>query len=1058
MKKSLLFSVLMLLMTWVCAVAQDRKVSGTVTSAEDGTGLPGVSVLLKGTSKGTQTDANGNYSIAVPASGGVLQFTSVGMNNQEVAIGSRSTVDVKLENDTKQLAEVVVTALGIQREKKALGYAVASVDKKALEQRPDGDVMRLLQGKAPGVDIGATSGLSGSGTNIIIRGVSSITGGSEPLFIVDGVQFNGNTNSQADFRYGNQQNSRFFDLDPNTIENISVLKGLSATTIYGEQGRNGVIVITTKGGSGAKGFNKKMEVQVNQSVFLNEIANLPDYQNEYGGGFHLSTGLTFFSNWGGKFGPEPIKVAHPYGRAALNAAFPQYIGATYDFKAYPTNVSDFFRKGIVNTTSVAVKGMAGNVTLNGSYSYLNDKGFTPGNDVNRNNISLGGVAPLSNKFTLNATVNMTLTDYKTPPNAASTGSGPAAGSGIFTDLIYTPRSVDLMGLEYYNPLDRSHVYYRPANDIQNPRWTVENVFSRQQTTRVFGNIGMSFDVSKSLNLMYKLGYDTYAERNSLAANKGGAGDYAQGFMRVQNINSLILDHNFIGVWNTNFGPDWTLRLDAGAQLVDRTLDKDGYSAAQQLVYGLLNSRNFVSINNRSEDGSFLNDNLRRQSFGVYAQGSFGFKDYLYLTVGGRNSWSSTLEAANRSLFYPSASVSFIPTSAIASLQNNKFLNYLKIRAGYASSANFPREYRTRPSLTISANTFVGADGTVINANSIPNRLPNPNLKPELITEFETGVEAKLWNNRISIDLTYYDKTANEQILSQDLDPATGYTIREINAGSVSNKGIELGVGVDLIRAKNFNWRFDMNYFYNRSNVKLPDGVKQIVLDGYTNQGIFAENNEPLGIIKGSYIVRDANGNRTVDNGGQYIISPDIRKIGDPTPDFKSTFINTLTWKDLSFRVQFDWTQGGQIFSQTARTLLARGLTTDTSFDRAMSLVLPGVKADGTPNDIQLPPTTAYFNVLGFGASELSVYDATIYRLREMSLSYSLPKSLVNKTKFGGISITFSGQNLWYNAPNIPKGTRFDTDSNGLGVGSWRGMEFIAGPTSRRYGVSLNFSF
>ena len=316
---------------------------------------------------------------------------------------------------------MVVTAQGIRREKKALGYAVASVDKKALELRPEADVVRLLQGKAPGVDILNSSGMSGSGTQIIIRGVNTITGTSTPLFVVDGVPFDASTNSQANFQYGNTTSSRFLDLDPNSIENINVLKGLSATTLYGELGRNGVVMITTKNGSSRR-INKKMEITLSQSIFVNKVANLPEFQKSYGGGFEQSLGFAFFSNWGAKFkdAPGPYdSVAHPYDRSALWAAFPEYRGAKYAYK--PANsVENFFRTGLIRTTSVGLATSLGNnANLNANYTYMDDEGFTPGNRLIKNTFGLGGSVKLSNKFTFAGTFNYSITDFKSPPTGTS---------------------------------------------------------------------------------------------------------------------------------------------------------------------------------------------------------------------------------------------------------------------------------------------------------------------------------------------------------------------------------------------------------------------------------------------------------------------------------------------------------------------------------------------------------------------------------------------------------------------------------------------------------------
>jgi hypothetical protein len=372
-------------------------------------------------------------------------------------------------------------------------------------------------------------------------------------------------------------------------------------------------------------------------------------------------------------------------------------------------------------------------------------------------------------------------------------------------------------------------------------------------------------------------------------------------------------------------------------------------------------------------------------------------------------------------------------------------------------------------LAIATNTFSDRASNIYNLNSISNRLPNPNLRPELLQEIEFGFEGKLFNNRMNVDFTYYNRNSRDQILSRDLDPSTGFTVTSINAGSVRNKGIELQLGYTVVRNKDWNWQVDVNYFQNRNRVSLPSDIKQIVIDGFSNEGLFAIDGKPLGVIQGSYSLRDTGrtavsakptGQRIVDNNGNYVSSNALGIIGDPTPDFKLTGISTLSFKGISFRMQWDYTQGGDMLAYTPGTVIGRGLTKDTDFDRQLPFILPGVKRDGTPNDVQISASAAYFNNLSgfFGTADIITYDATMIRLREASLSYSLPSSMLEKSPFGSLSITFSGQNLWYNAPNFPKYVRFDPETSSLGVSNVRGLEYLSGPTSRRFGVSVRVTF
>lgn len=1065
MKKSVMLCLLVLCIT-MQALAQNT-VTGKVTDSKDGTPLSGASITVKGSRVGTKTDANGNFSISA-ASNAMLVISMVNYKIQELRAGTAATLDIRLVQEAGELTEVVVTALGIRREKKALGYSVATVNKKDLELRPEGDVGRLLSGKAPGVDILSTSGLSGSGTNIVIRGVSTITGNNvAPLFIVDGVPFDGGTNNingaANGWLYGNQTSSRFLDLDPNNIESINVLKGLSATTLYGDLGRNGVIVVTTKNGAG-KRTNKKLEVTVSQSLFTNTVANLPDYQDTYGGGFHNAPSLAY-SNWGAKFTDPPAQYPHPYNKPSLADAFPQYQGATYDYKPYD-NVKNFFRTGLVSNSSVNISGNGNGTTFNANYSYLDDRGFTPNNSLTKNTFGMGGSAKLSNNITLNATINYVLTDFKTPAIGTSNGSGADAGISVFGDLIYTPRSVDLMGWPYQNPLDGSSIYYRAGNDIQNPRWTANNAITTQKANRTFGSFQLRYDIMKGLNLTYKLGIDNYTEVQSLMVNKGGIDggpSYTGGMYRTVNDANTIWDHTLLANYVKSFGTDWNLNVDLGANLRQDSYVQTGMKSTQQLVFGLFDHSNFISHENIAEDGFADLDFISKEKrFGVFAQAVGSYKDYLFVTVGGRESWTSTLEKDHRSIFYPSVSGSFIPTTAFDFLKDSKAINYLKLRVGYSTSARFPTAYNTRPSLSIQTNAFVDKAGNAVNINAISDRLANQDLKPELLREAEAGVEAKFINNRLSLDLTFYKRVAKDQILDRQLDQSTGYQVVAVNAGSVYNKGIEMALGYTVIKRRDFSWQLDANFTLNRSKVyDMPDDIKQIVISGFSNLGTFAINNQPLGVIQGSYIERDATKSNQpiVDALGNYLISTGIKVIGDPTPDYKLTGISTLTYKSFSFRMQWDYTQGGDMYSTTVRTLLARGLTKDTDFDRTKGYIMPGVKQDGTPNDYVQDASNVYFNSYGLGANEISVWDATVIRLRELSLSYAFPDMLLKKTPFGAASVTVSGQNLWYLAPNFPKYTNFDPETSSFSVGNGaRGMERLTAPSSRRIGVSLRVSF
>lgn len=1057
---SCLVGVVLLMQT---ATAQTVEISGKVAD-EKGNPIAGVSVQEKSSKRGTTTDANGMFKLSVKP-GSTLILSSVGFDRKQVVVDkSAGSLAIVMTTTNQALSEVVVTALGIKREKKALGYSVTTVTNKDLELRPEGDIGRVLNGKVAGLSVLNTSGISGSGTNINIRGISTITGGAAtPLFIVDGVPFDGGNNGGDNFQYGGgtSSSSRFLDLDPNNIESVNVLKGLSATTLYGEAARNGVILITTKNGSTRK-INKKLEITASQSLFTNKVANLPDYQDNYGGGFDLVPSAAF-SNWGPHFTNPALQVAYS---PSLAAAYPALYGAgkTQDYKAY-NSVPAFFRTGVVSTTSINVAASGANTNLNANYTYMDDQGFTPNNRVFKNNFGIGGSAKLANNFTMNAVINFAITDFQTPIVGANGGGGGPDVSSVFGFLMFTPRSVNLMGLPYENPVDHSSVYYRGGNDIENPRWTANNALSKDVTYRSYGTFGLKYDIMKGLSLGYRFGLDIYNELQQLTINKGGisgGAGYVNGLYRTSSAFNSILNHTLLANYVTNLSNSFNLSVDAGAEIRHDNYSQSGLKSTQQIVYGLFDHSNFISHDILSEGGSDLDYKTGKTRAGVYAQATVGYKEFLYATLNGRNDWVSTLEKNNRTLFYPGVSASFIPTAAIEALKGSRTINYLKLRVGYSTSAHFPDPYNTRASLGLATNAFVDKNGNVVNIGAVPNRVPNPDLKPELIKETEAGLEGSFFNKRLTADITAYFRTASDQILDRNLDASTGYTVTAINAGAVDNKGIEIALGYKIISNKDWLWQIDGIYSINQSKVHdLPEDIKQIQIGGYGGgPGTYAEEGKPLGILKGGYVQVDPkSGKRIVDANGYFLGSADIAQIGNPNPLYKVTAISTLNYKSFSFRMQWDYSKGGEMFSNTVRTLLSRGVTKDTDFDRTLPFIIPNtVKQDGTPNDIQQSPDNIYFNAYGFGPNSVTVWDATVIRLREVSLSYSLPASILKKTPFGSASLSISGNNLWYLAPNFPKYTHFDPESNSLGVGNARGIDLFAGPSSRRIGASLKIQF
>ncbi len=1051
--------------------AQEKTISGNV-SDNSGLPLPGVNIVVKGTATGTQTDFDGNYTINTNR-GAVLTYSYVGFTTKEVVVADNDNINIQLEASASELEEVVVTAQGISRQKKSLGYAVSTLKNDAIESRPEADIARVLTGKVSGVNVVQSGGVAGSGTNIRIRGNVSITGDNQPLFVVNGIPFNTSTNAESNVTTGNgsvSASSRFLDIDPNSITNVSVLKGLSATVLYGDAGRNGVILITTKTGSTAL-VNKGFEVTFNQSIFVNEIAGLPDYQNTYGQGANQTENVGFVGNWGNRFDRGVIVRAH-YNQSDFATSFPEFQGVFQPYAAVEDNVEDFFRQGFGYTTSVNASKSSENVSFNVNFGHTDEDGYVPGNNITRSNFGLGGSAKLSNKLTVSGSMNFATSEFSTPPVAASAGTG---NFSIFTRTLFIPRNLDLNGLPFQDPVTGANVYYR--GDQNNPRWLVANSKETIDVDRFYNNVNATYDFNDNFSLTYRGGLDTYTETQEFYVNKGGVAriEAEQGFLKTTSAVNTIWDHSLLFNLKSlslteKIGLNGTLGFNANSE----TYEKFGVFSQGQVVFDFIDHSNYETQSNQDPFGSRLSRVQKENTLGLYGQLEFDYDSMLYLTVAARNDWTSTVEEENRSLFYPSTSVAFVPTTAFPSLKSD-VLNFMKLRFGYGTSAGFPTPYNTRAALVLGTAQFLG-DGLSLNTNSNLNTAPNPDLKAELHREFEAGLETNLLNNRVSLELSVYKRDSKDQILSKNLGPSSGNIFQFINASKIETEGIEVDIEVTPFKSNDngFQWVSNFNFTAAESTVVDLPGGEEVNIAGFSNIGNFAIEGEPLGVLRGSYAVRDNEGNLIIDpNDGTIIASTDLglddEIIGDPNPDWRATSINTFSYKGFSLMAQVEYTHGGDFYGTTITNLLRRGVTTDTE-DREGTFIVPGVLADpGTgnplldssgnkiPNNIQLGANEVYFLNLIDPAGQ-QIYDGSIWRLREVSLTYALPKKFLDNTPFGSLSFSVLGQNLWYLAPNVPDGTNFDPEVISTGVGNGLGLDLQTAPSSRKYGFSLKASF
>jgi TonB-linked SusC/RagA family outer membrane protein len=1106
MKKILLTSFLAVLI--VCGHAQDRTVSGKVTSAEDGAPLPGVNVVVKGTTNGTATDANGGYSISVPESGSILIFSFIGLQSKEVPVGSMTTLDVTLGLDVTQLSEVVVTALNIERDKKSLGYSVNTLSAENVAQRSEPDPLRALQGKMPGVNIVGGGGAPGQSTKINIRGMSSMTGSTQPLFIVDGIPFDNSVNSST----GSDQNTVFsnrgFDIDPNNIETISILKGAAASALYGSRATNGVVVITTK--AAKKGVKKGLEISYNGSVNFEEISGIPDYQDVYTQGSNQVYNGAFIGNWGAPFpnhvdainakygtnytkiyGTYPGGAPYPEGTASnpINnrypGIFPEFVqmydsdgdpstpavpvSAPYEIKPHDV-IGSFFETGRVIENGINISSGTEKASLNAGFSRMTQEGIIPNSEAKRTTLSFGGNGQLSNGLFVSGTVNYVKTEQQSPQSGGSAfndyyagANNNFSGSGsIFARLFYLPRNFDLAGLPFENPVDGSNIFYRA---LDNPLWIAKYNLYTSDVNRVYGNISASYDVKEWLNVAFKGGINTYSEARRSIVRKGGI-LVPNGQIWTEDLTNTEQDYNLIVSVDKDLSETFNIRALVGFNSNQRALNRRKVTGNNIISTGL-NLTDATSTQIVDYDFSSL-----RRLYGFYSDISLSYNDYLFLNLVGRNDWSSTLPVANNSYFYPGVSVSAV-VSEMVTLPT--IINYTKVRASATKVGNDASPYLT--GIVYGINTpFTPAGGAPINRAGLGNVLGNPNLKPEFTTEYEAGIETQLMNSRIGLDLTYFSRSSTDLIARAALARSSGYTQEVVNIGEITNKGWEIGLNLIPVKLQNgFTWTSYVAFTKIKSQIVDAGPTGELFLGGPGGTfGSIHKNGYGYGSIYGTKYVRDDEGNLLIDpNTGLPFLIPDSQIIGDPNPDFTLGWTNTFSYKGFTLRALIDWKQGGDFYSFSGASLLLRGML-ENSVDRESLRVVPGVLGspqtslplldDGGNKIANTVPITAFDSHFSngwgaYGADETNIYDGTVIRLREVSLGYTLPKTLLSKTPFGSATLSVSGRNLWFNAPNVLEGLNLDPEVLGEPADSnIQGFEYGSAPTTRRYGFNLTLTF
>lgn len=1046
------------LLIWLLAVigaihvsAQTRNVTGKVTDGKDNSPLPGVTVVIKGTNKGVLTKGDGSYTIAAQQ-GESLVFSFIGYTSKEAPVPANGTVNMSLEADNKQLGEIVVTAVGIQRTAASLGYSVTQIKSDVITQKSEPDMLKGLQGKVAGVDIRVGQGTPGSATKINIRGFTSFFGSNEPLIVVDGIPYNNDqvaTSSQTSG--GGAYSSGLSSLDPNDIASINVLKGAAAAALYGSRASNGALIVTTKSGS-ATASKRKTEVTYTSSASMEKIASLPDYQNLYGAGSKFN-----YANSNGSWGPAfSSRDSIPAWPDYLNA-FPElFPSANIAYKAYPNNVKDLFRTGTVLENSVSVNGGNEKSAISATASYLSQDGYVPNSSFNRGNMSIGGVTRLDNGLQVSANFSYSKSNQLGSVFGENQVDGAASS---FARNLFLARNWDL-NLPYQdangNPVSPLTAQF------DNPRWSWNHNTVTTNTDRYVAGLKLNYNITPWINLSYQIGTNTNGFFRREITDIGSRAAEGKGRIIEQNYQFQEIESNLLATFTPKIGDGnkFHFRGILGHNVNQRTERTQTSTGSEFVVAGIYNITNTKNVIGKSEY-------YGRRLYGVFANLELDYKNYLFLSLTGRNDKTSTLAKGNNSYFYPSVSTSFIFTEAFGIGGN--VLNFGKLRASWAKVGRDADPYQLANTFNINT-PFQGVSGVI----QYPEAA-NPLLKPEFTTDVEVGTTLEFLDRRITLDAAVYQRTSTNQIATLPIPASSGFTYVVDNFGKITNKGVELDLGLTPVRTKDFTWTLHGIFTKNKSEVvSLTAGVDRIQLSGVLDDiSPYLEPGKPYGYLRGSVNYRDEQGRLLINpTTGMMIRSTEQQMVGDPNPDFKAGLNTVFTYKGFFLNALFDMTKGGDLYSVTVSSLLGRGVTLDTK-DRELGLIIPGVYGDANtgkalldskgqaiPNQTMISRNELYFGETFAinSATEWNVYDATLYTFREATLGYTFPKEMFAKTPIGGLTLTFTGRNLWYLAPNMPKYTNFNPEAGSFGNSNVQGIELSSAPTTRRFGVNLKVTF
>ncbi len=1036
---------LLLFLMGVYAHAQDVTISGKVSDKTDA--LVGVTVIVKGTARGTETDFDGKYTIKAKT-GDVLVFRYLGYKTIERTVASSTTIDVIMEEGGEVLDEVVVTALGLSRDEKTLGYSAQKVQSGNIEKTAQGNLVNALNGLVAGVNITSSSGAPGASANIVIRGSSSISGNNQPLFVIDGLPISNNTDNGSvngtlngtDFRdYGKTVGvNRAADIDPNDIESITVLKGGAATALYGNRAVNGAIIITTKRGKEGKGLN----ITLNSRFSYESPNKLPSFTHKYARGRNGAYSNVTHWSWGPAYSDNPVFPANTLidlaGTGTLQDVSGQRIPQFID------NYKNFWTTGQTQQTSVSVSGGNEKGTFYTSLGRHDQSGIIPNSGYKRINSTIKGDYKITDKFKIGgyATYANTVTDAHQGANDGLQGLG------------YYHHMWDINSRKWKSP-QGTRTWFSTA--VPEPNWSAYEEIERGNTNRFIGNLNFSYDIKEWLKLSYRVGIDTYSDDKNMnrpvssVNTTNRAGDIYEIRINNKDFNSdIILTGNF------ELENDFNINFLAGNNVYETLYDRLFVQGDGLSVGGFNDISNAVTITSN-------NLTLRKRTIGVFGEVSMDFKNTYFLTLTGRNDWSSTLPKGANSFFYPSVGASVVLTELMD--EQPSWLSFARVKGSWAKLGNDSN------GLYATTDVYAKRDPNVLGQPkfTVSTTQGNPNIKPEISSTWEVGTEFRLFDNLINVDLTYYNRTTKDQVVSIPLSSTTGYGAYFDNAGEIVNNGIELVLGFNNILRKTgsgLKWDVLFNFTKNKNEVKsIPAGLDEIIIGyGYWNgANIVARPGLPYGTFVGSGYKRNAQGVLLLDNNGYPQVATENLVLGDPNPDWVLNINNGISYKGFSLNATFEIRKGGEILNDSEAFWVYSGLS-QTTAERYYNANTPSanatrvfdgiIESTGQQSTIAAPLTNGYYHNQNSFVDEAHIEDASWVRLRNVSLTYSLPNEALKNTIFRKVDFSFIGRNLWLST----KYKGIDPETNALGAGNIQGVDLIGAPGTKSYGFGVKVEF